>query len=497
MNIQLTRNRFGSLSMLVTLCAALSLAACGGGSSTSPTTPVATQVPEVVQGAPMITGTVDGFGSLIVDGKRIDNHGVVAQTERANGVLGNVDVKLGHRVEVQHDGNLVAKQVRVRSTVEGKVKSVDVAANSLKVMGQTITVNGDAAKGPVTVFESPYTQLSDVKVDDNVEVHALINKEATGRPVLQATRIAKRDADTNDRHDRIHGVVTELSVTAHTFKLGELIIDYTEAKLTPEKAVLANGLEVQVFMEAGATVTNHTVKAKQVIVLSRKTETEGKPAELGGAISALDSVAKTMTINGIVVDISAATFNQPGKIMADLKVGMYVVVKGVYVSQTNLKASTIVIRGVDGEKERIIELHGTILDYQSNASFKVRDVKVDASAAVIDAVSCKGTQLANNMQVEIKGALMATGTVKASSVKCEEVKDTRSILGRRGLASKVDAAAKSFTLTTEKETLVVKWTDKTMFVHASADALEGKKVTVEGRLINGVLQAEKIVLAQK
>lgn len=494
MNIQFTTNRFGSLSMLMTLCAALSLAACGGGGSASPTTPVATQVPEVVQGAPMITGTVDGFGSLIVDGKRIDNHGVVAQTERANGLLGNVDIKLGHRVEVQHDGNLVAKQVRVRSTVEGKVQSLDVATNSLKVMGQHITVNSDAAKGPVTAFESPYTQLSDVKVDDNVEVHALLNKEATGKPVLQATRIAKRDADT---HDRIHGVVTELSSTAHTFKLGELIIDYTEAKLTPEKAVLENGLEVQVFMAAGATVTNNTAKAKQVIVLSRKTETEGKPAELGGAISALDTTAKTMTMNAVVVDISAATFNQPGKSMADLKLGMYVVVKGVYVSHTSLKASTIVIRGVDGEKDRVIELHGTILDYQSNASFKVRDVKVDASAAVIDAVSCKGTLLANNMQVEIKGALIASGIVKASSVKCEEVKDTKSIVGRHGLASKVDVAAKSFTLTTEKETLAVKWTEKTMFVRATADALEGKKVTVEGRLINGVVQAEKIVLAQK
>lgn len=493
MTIQLKLNRSGSLSTLLAVCAALTLSACGGGGSAGTTTPVATQVPEVVQGAPMITGTVDGFGSLIVDGKRIDNHGVIAQAERENGVLGNVDVKLGHRVEVQHDGNLVAKQVRVRSTVEGKVQSVDVAAGSLKVMGQTIIVNSDAAKGPVTIFESPYTQLSDVKVDDNVEVHALLHKAATGKPFFQATRIAKRDADT---HDRLHGVVTELSTTAHTFKLGDLVIDYTDAKLTPEKAVLENGAEVQVFMSAG-TVVNNMVKAKQIIVLSRKAETEGKPAELGGAIAALDAAAKQMTINGIAVDISAATFHQPGKTMADLKVGMYVVVKGVYVSNTSLKASTIVIRGVDAEKDKIIELHGTILDYLSNASFMVRGVKVDASAAVIDASSCKGTTLANNMQVEIKGALLASGGVKASNVKCEELKETSSILGRHGVASKVDVAAKSFTLSTEKETLIVKWNEKTMFVRATADALEGKKITVEGRLISGVLQAEKIVLAQK
>lgn len=494
MNIRFTLNRFGSRSTLLALLAALNLAACGGGGSAGSTTPVATQVPEVVQGAPMINGTVDGFGSLIVDGKRIDNRGVIAQSEKANGALGNVDVKLGHRVEILHDGNLVAKQVRVRSTVEGKVQSVDVAAGSLKVMGQTILVNSDASKGPVTVYDSPYTQLADVKLNDDVEVHALIKHEATGKPILQATRIAKREADT---HDRVHGVITALSSSAHTFKLGDLLIDYGSAKISPEKAVLENGLEVQVFANTGSVGADNAVKASHVVVLARKAETEGKSVELGGAISALDSSAKTMMLNGITVDISAASFNQPGKTMADLKVGMYLVVKGTYTSNTSMKAATIVIRGVDGEKDKIIELHGSILDYQSNASFVVRGVKVDASAATIDAVSCKGTTLANQMQVEIKGALLATGGVKASTVKCEEVKESSSMIGRHGLASKVDASAKSFTLTTEKETLTVKWSDKTLFIRATADALEGKKLTVEGVLTSGVLQAEKIVLAQK
>ncbi|MBI3713929.1 MAG: hypothetical protein HY253_13350 [Burkholderiales bacterium] len=493
MNIQLQTKPMGSISRVIALIAVLSVSACGGSGS-APTTPVSTQVPEVVQGAPMIVGTVDGFGSLIVDGKRIDNHGVTAQVEKENGNLTNVEVKLGHKVEVQHDGNGVAKQVRVRSTVEGIVQSVDVTAGSLKVMGQTVVVNSDAAKGPVTVFEQPYTQLADVKVNDNVEVHALIKQEAADKMVMQATRIAKRDADS---HDRVHGIVSALSTTAHTFKLGDLLIDYTDAKISPEKAVLENGIEVQVFIAANTVSTSQTAKAKYVIVLARKPETEGKPVEVGGAISVLDTAGKKMTVNGVSIDISAATFNQPGKTMADLKLGMYVIVKGVYVTNTGLKASTIVIRGVDGEKDKIVELHGTILDFLSNASFTVRGVKVDASAATIDAVSCKGTTLANHMQVEIKGALQANGSVKASAVKCEDVKETSSVIGRNGVASKVDATAKSFTLTTEKETLTVKWNEKTVFVRASADALDGKKLSVEGLMTNGVLLAEKIVLAQK
>lgn len=479
---------------LLSLVAAGLLCACGGGSSSSAvSTPISTVTP--VSGAPTISGTVSGFGSLLIDGTRIDNHAVAAMVEKENGVLAMKELKLGHHVEVQHDGKLVATQVRVRSMVEGVVQGVDLTTGSLQVMGQTITVNANPALGPVTVYESPYTQLSDVKLNDNIEVHALVKIDASGKSTLQATRIEKREAD---GYDRVHGIVSALSTTTHIFKLGDLQVDYTDAKLLPTNAVLANGAEVQVSIAAGTATNATSVKAVQVNLVGRKAESEGKEAELGGAISSIDTATKIIRMNGIAVDLSAASFNQPGKSMSDLKPGSYVIVKGSYTSDTAMKASTVVIRGVGEDANKLVELHGSILDFQSNADFEVRGVTVDASAAKIDLTACAVlTVLGNNLQVEVLGSVTPAGILKAVSVKCESLKDTVSVLGRHGVVSQLDAAALTFTLKTEKESISVKWNTATTFVRVTAASLDGKIVNVEGTMVNGVLQAEKIILAQK
>ncbi|MES2049632.1 MAG: DUF5666 domain-containing protein [Pseudomonadota bacterium] len=483
-----------TLSMLATVCVAGILSACGGGGS-SYTTPVAT-TPPAASGNATISGTVTGFGSLIVDGKRIDNHAVAAGKEHEDGTVVTVELKLGQHVEVQHDGNLVAKQIRVNSEVEGVVEKLDLVAGSLTVLGQSIFINTDATLGPVTVFAAPYTKLADVKLNDVVEIHALIKTDAAGKSTMQATRIAQEEA--GEAYNRVHGVITELSSSAHTFKLGDLLIDYADAQLLPAGAVLANGLEVHVSVPLGTVSTGAAIKAKVIKLSDRKGENEGKEAELGGPIAALDAGNKSFTINGIKVDASSALFNQAGKGFADLKNGTYVVIKGSYGSDKTLKASTIVIRGIGEEKDHEVELHGTILDFISNANFTLRGVTVDASSAMLDPVSCAGvTQLANNMQIEVRGSLTAVGMVKASSIKCEKESDHGAVVGRPGTASKVDTSAKTFSLKTERETITVQWSATTTFIRIDAASLEGKKVVVEGTVTAGILSAEKIILAQK
>ena len=483
------------LSFLATVSVVGILSACGGGGGYS-SPAVYTPPPPTASGNATISGTVTGFGSLIVDGKRIDNHAVAAGKDHEDGSIVTVELKLGQHVDVQHDGNLVAKQIRVISEVEGRVEKIDLAAGSLTVLGQSIFVNTNATLGPVTVFGMPYTKLADVKLDDVVEVHALIKTDAAGKSTMQATRIEQEEA--GEAYNRVHGIIAELSTSTHTFKLGDLLIDYADAKLLPTGAVLANGLEVHVSVPLGTVSGTSAIKAKVIKLSDRKGESEGKEAELGGPIAALDGGSKSFTINGIKVDASSATFNQPGKSFADLKNGTYVVIKGSYGSDKTLKAKTIVIRGVDDEKDHEVELHGTILDFISNANFTLRGVSVDASSAIFDPISCVGIiQLANNMQIEIRGSLTAVGKVKASSVKCEKESDHGAVLGRLGTISKVDATAKTFSLTTEKETITVQWSATTTFIHVEASSLDGKKVVVEGTVSAGILSAEKIILAQK
>ena len=479
-----------SKTLIAAACAAAVLSACGGGSGSDVVPPTA-GAPPALLGTSTVSGTLTGFGSIIVDGTRIDNHAVAAGREIEDGSMRPVELKLGQHVEVEHDGAFVASKIVVGSEVEGTVAAVDVAAGTLTVLGQTVVINTVAALGPVTIFETPYTKLSDVKTGDSVEIYALLKTDAAGKVSLQATRVEKKIAD---EVDRARGLVSELSLTARTFKLGDLLIDYSGAKLLPAGIVLANGAEVRVALPSTTTAGSAAVKATMVKVKDRKGESQGKQVELGGAIAVLDAAAKTITVNGVKVDLSSASFNQSGRGLADLKAGSYVVIKGTYGSDSTLKASTVVIRGIDQDKDNEVELHGTTTDFKANDDFRIRGVAVNASSAKIDLASCLSGKLANDLQVSATGSLTASGKVILTSIKCEKAQDGQTVVEREGATSRVDTTAKTFTLTTSVEALAVQWSTATTFVDVDAATLTGKLVKVEGTVSAGVLRAEKIAL---
>lgn len=488
------KNKQTQSCLLLAACAAAVLAACGGGSGTpAASTPSASNPPPVLLGQSTVSGTVTGFGSVIVDGVRIDNSSVAAGKEHDDGTVEAAELKLGQHVEIEHDGQLVATKVRISAEAEGSVTAVDPAAGTLTVLGQTVTVNTDATLGPVTVFGG-YASLAAIQVNDKVEIHGVIKTDAAGKTTLQATRIEKKTVA--DTADRVNGLVAELSTSAHTFKLGSLLVDYSGARLLPDGAVLANGSAVHVVLPLGAASGATAVKASIVKVRDHKAESGARDSELGGPVSALDAATKTLTINGVKIDASSATFDQAGKSFADLKLNGYVVVKGSYNADGTLKATAIVLRGEDHERGSGVELHGSVADFVSAASFTVRGVPVDATGVVLDAASCAGAVLANDLQVEVTGALSATGQVKATAISCEKAGEGIAVITRQGLAGNVDATARTFSLVTDKETLTVKWGQLTLFRNVDAATLAGKKLEVEGITVNGVLQALKIVNEQ-
>ncbi|MBC7513297.1 MAG: hypothetical protein H7234_02540 [Herminiimonas sp.] len=481
-----------SKTLIAAACTAAVLSACGGGGGGgTAVVPPTADAPPALLGTSTVSGTLTGFGSIIVDGIRIDNHAVAAGREIEDGSMRPVELKLGQHVEVEHDGTLVASKIVVGSEVEGTITAVDVTAGTLTVLGQIVVINTDAALGPVTVFEAPYTRLADVKSGDGVEIHALLKTDAAGKVSLQATRVEKKIAD---EADRARGLVSELSLTAHTFRLGNLLVDYSGARLLPAGVALTNGAEVQVALPSATTAGSTAVKATVVKVKDRKGESQGKQVELGGAIAVLDVVAKTITVNGIKVDLSSASFNQSGRGLADLKAGSYVVIKGTYGSDSTLKATTVVIRGVDQDKGNEVELHGTTADFKASDDFKIRGVPVDASHATIDLASCLSAKLANDLQVSATGSLTASGKVILTSIKCEKAQDGQTVVEREGVTSRVETVAKTFTLTTSVEALAVQWSTATTFVDVDAATLAGKRVKVEGTVSAGVLRAEKIAL---
>lgn len=470
-------------SIIALSVAALMLSACGGGSGTS--APVSASM----SGTLGTSGTVTGFGSVIVDGVRINDRDVTAGVEQDDDTVINAELKIGQHVDVEHNENLVATKIRISSEVKGPVDNVNTVAGTLTVFGQTVVVNNIVNSGPITVFEAPYTQLSDIKIGDIIEVHGLVKIDVAGAMTLQATRIEK---STVGAYYRVKGNVAELSTAASTFKVGSLLVNYAGAKIKPSLSALVNGAVVYVSIPVTPTFTGTAINAAVIKVKNHHDENQDRDAKLGGVVANLNATAKTFVVDGVKIDASVATFEQSGKSFADLKDGMYVRVKGTYLADGTLKASSIVLRAFERSSGLEIELHGSILNYKSNADFTLRGVAIDASTATI---ACPGVSvLADNLQVEVEGNLTSSGKVIAVEVKCENTQEGLSTIEREGVASQVDAAARTLVLTSLQNTVRVRWSTSTLFVNVDPAALNGKTLEIEGTLTGDVLLATKIKL---
>lgn len=478
------------------LAAVAALGACGGGGSSSDTSTATTASTNVSM------GTVTGFGSVIVDGVRIDDSAATVSVENPDGSSAVAETKLGQRVQVNYDANMKASTVVVMPELVAQVTAVDTTAGTLTVGGVTVMVNLDANNPPVTVFDAPYTGLADVQVGDWVEVHGIPKVDATsGAYVIQATRIEEESAP--PAYVRIAGNVQALDTTAQTLTIGSLKFSYANASIRPAKATLANGEYIVVWVDATQAInTGSAIPAKFIRITQRTSSSTSASANVGGVIASLDATAKTFVIDGITVDASAAQILPASKSFSDLQNGKYVRAAGAFNASGVLVASRVMLREFEFIYQ--IELHGSITDFTSLASFKVRGVPVDASTATVDLSACPTgtTVLANGLFVEVSGNLSTTGSsrVVATEVKCESMVRGVSIVDRVGAASNVDTTALTFTLTPTVSAsgtstpITVRWTSLTYFRGVTPATLSGATVNVEGVLdpTNNQLLALKI-----
>jgi len=452
------------------------LAACGGGDVGSGGT-----------GAPaagLAVGTVNGFGSVIVDGVAFDDSKVAAVAEIEPGKDAATEVRLGDRVEVGFDQAGAVTAVRVDAAIVGPVASVD-APGRFTVLGQTVVVNSDATAGPVTQLGGGYLLASDLKAGDAVEVHGLVVPQGGGSAV-QATRIDRRDALST--YLKVTGVVSELAAGAPQFKLGALTVLAGPATVLPAGQSLANGQVVAVLGLASTFSTDATGVSRLVAHQARIKALPSAAGEayVSDAITGLDLSARTFVIEGVKVDYSAAMLTPSTAALAN---GMYVRAFGTLRADGTLAATAVMVR--DGEAEAEAELKGTIVGFNAaTQTFTVRDVAVDGRSASLE--GCPASGLADGLFVEVHGSLSSTAVV-AAEVHCEG-EPVGGIVEREGLAGSVDAVAHTFVLTHDSTTQQVAWTAQTYFRDVAPEALSGKMLSVEGVVSGGVLNATKIKL---
>jgi Domain of unknown function (DUF5666) len=201
---------------LFVAAAALSLAACSGGGSSSDDAPQS-----AAQSVPVISsGIVTGFGSVFVNGVRFETS---SATFTINGKPGTqADLRVGHIVTVHGHrdgaGHSTADRIDFDDLVKGPVDSVDAAAGTLVVMGQTVLTDAD------TSFDDNISgaSLAGLNPGDIVEVSGM--RRADGD--IQATRIEAKPAGTVFE---VTGIASAVDTAAHKLNVNALVVDYSAA----------------------------------------------------------------------------------------------------------------------------------------------------------------------------------------------------------------------------------------------------------------------------
>ncbi len=348
------------------------LAGCGGGyggQGGSYTPPTQSAGP-----AGVAIGAITGFGSVHLNGKKFETTGATITVDGKAAT--QADLQVGDVIEVRahHDGASgkdIADTIEMHSNVLGPVDALDAAAQSLRVLGQTVAVSADTSFGSGI---SP-ASLAGVALGDVLRVSGMVGADGT----IHATRIER----------------------------------------APSGAVF------------------HVI----------------------GTAAATDVVARTLRINALGVDFSAATlvdFPSSGPQDGDL-----VEADGTGLDAAGqLKATRLERRtgkelraDADGEAE----VEGIVTRFASTSDFDVAGTTVAASASTaFDGGSA--ADLALNVRVEADGTVDASGVLRATRIRIERPATVRLV----AQADAVDAAGGTVTLlgTTVSVTTMTRFEDR-------------------------------------
>jgi hypothetical protein len=386
-----------SLWILVIVCLTAILVACGGGAGS---------IAGVGSGGTgaSFSGPISGFGSIIVNGVRIDDSSANITLDDDKTGASDVDLKLGMMVEVEGDRDadgITGKAARIwaRSFLQGPVSAIDTASNRLTVLGVTVAVTSR------TVFDGAgVTGLGALQVNDTVEIHGIPD----GSGGLKATRIERIPATSDVR---LTGIVQ--GAGASTFTVNGFTVQYQPADLVNFPGGVSAGMLVRVKGAlSGATVDAASVRQVRLTPAVKNRQ----HVEVEGIVTGFSS-AGSFEVNGMPVTVANGA-----KVDGMVALGVRVEVKGETENDV-LVASKVEAEDDEGEqKEDAFELHGPIVNLDSTAgAFTMRKgavtVKWDGNTRFDQAFP--GAGLATGLKVKVKGKMKGNVLV-ATTVELDD-----------------------------------------------------------------------------
>jgi hypothetical protein len=167
-----------------------------------------------------IRGTITGFGSILVNGLKLDfDHKTTVVADGKPVSLEALRVgQIVQGVARAKDGKLSLATLEIQHAVTGPLSAIDYAAQTLTVLGQNVRVNlaGDAAA--IAAFRT-------LQAGDVVSVSGLRQADGT----IVATRV---DETSHDDRTLLRGVAA--SVTASSMRVGDLDVSLPAGTAAPQ-----------------------------------------------------------------------------------------------------------------------------------------------------------------------------------------------------------------------------------------------------------------------
>ena len=297
--------------------------------------------------ATVASGPVTQFGSVFVSGTEYDNTNATyciddAPCSSQNTLKIGMVVLLNGRVSEEYSTTTpvtrIADKITFEETVEGLVQSVAADGLSLVVLGQVVHVDQKTIIDP----SIPGQSLGNLRPGvDVIEVSGFV----VGDGHILATLIMLQ---AGTPHYEVLGTIKNHEVTAKTFEIGALVVDYSSADISAMPAPASstwNGIVVHVrgdqWSQGGTGSVGGRLTASRVKPQGLGVEDIGE-AEVEGFITQVVAPGDFF-IDNTHVTTSAATVFEGGTVN-DLLVDVHVEIEGRLVSGV-LQAEQVSFKG--------------------------------------------------------------------------------------------------------------------------------------------------------
>jgi hypothetical protein len=376
-----------------------------------------------------VTGTITGFGSVVVNGVRYDTES--AQVSIEDRPASALDLEVGEVIRLEatidDNGGARAKSISQDHLIQGPVQAIDFAAGTLTVSGQVVTTDAE------TLFDDsiPARSLAGLVVGDVVEVHGFASAQGA-----QATRIEM--AGSGETEVEVTGLVTNLDTVAQRFTIGSLRVDYSVATL---EDFGAGGIVAGQLVEVKGTsfLADGTLRATRVDREDDGFGNGGDSSEVEGLVTRFGSAADFDVAGQRVATTGSTSFLNGSA--ADLALDVKVEVEGRLDANGTLIASNVAFK-----HRSSVRLTGPVESVDAAAgTFRALGVTVVVSRTTLledhesDDHFFSLSSLRAGDWVEVRGqADAAPGRLVATRLERDEADDEVEV---RGPASDVSATS--------------------------------------------------------